>query len=111
LQFSPAMLRRTSIVFVFATSLAACASDGSEDVTGGGGGGGKADGNTASITFADDWSETVHGDLVAGSAVRINYDLDRLQDCRGSTMGSEVWGVSGYASFDGGAPVTFGLSR
>jgi hypothetical protein len=106
------MLRRTRFAFLFATTLAsaACATDGGDAGTGGGAGG-KADGETASITFGDDWSETVRGELVAGSPVRISYDLDRLQDCRGSTNGSEVWGVSGYASFDGGEPVTFGLSR
>lgn len=112
LQLSPVMLRRTPLTFLFATTLAAgaCASDGAgDDATGGAGG--KADGETAALTFADDWSEALDGELVAGSPVRISYDLDRLTDCRGSTNGSEVWGVSGYASFDGGAPVTFALSR
>src|SRR5262245_58551225 len=94
----------------FATSLAACvADDGSSvDETGGGG---KADGQAPVIAFADDWSETVSGTLLAGDRMRIDYDLDRLTECRGSTNGSEVWGVSGYASFDGGAPVVFGVSR
>ncbi len=105
------MSRRTLFTLVFATSasLIGCATDASTDATSGAGG--KADGTTAAITFADDWSETQRGDLVAGSPVRITYDLDRLQDCRGSTNGSEVWGVGGYASFDGGEPVTFALSR
>jgi len=103
---------RTLFTLIFATSAASligCASDATDD--GAGNGGGKADGDTAAITFAVDWSETVRGDLVAGSPVRIAYDLDRLQDCRGSTNGSEVWGVTGYASFDGGTPVTFAVSR
>ena len=100
---------RTLAALLFTTSLVACTSD-SADV-GSAGGGGKADGQTAQITFADDWSETARGELVAGSPVSIRYDLDRLQDCRGETNGSEVWGVSGYASFDGSAPVTFALSR
>ncbi|HUS30925.1 MAG TPA: DUF6209 family protein [Kofleriaceae bacterium] len=87
----------------------ACAADSSTDGTGGGGG--KADGSTPTLTFGKDWSEKVTGTLLAGSPVRINYALDRLQECRGSTNGSEVWGASGYASFDGKAPVTFGVSQ
>ena len=71
----------------------------------------QADSDSATIEFADDWSETVTGELVAGASLEVAYDLDRLEDCRGSTNGSEVWGVTGYASFDGAAPVTFELSR
>jgi hypothetical protein len=73
---------------------------------------GKCDGaSAATIRFADDFTEHVTGSLVAGGAVRIDYDLDRLTECRGSTGGSEVWGVSGYVQFDDGEPETFGLSR
>ena len=86
-----------------------CATDASDETTGGGGG--KADGSTPTLTFGKDWNETQTGTLLAGSPVRISYALDRLPDCRGTTNGSEVWGASGYASFDGKAPVTFGLSR
>jgi hypothetical protein len=106
------MSRRSLFTLVLATStaaLVACATDDGASITGGAGG--KADSDTAAITFADDWSESVRGELVAGSPVRISYDLDRLTQCRGSTGGSEVWGVSGYASFDGGAPVSFAVSR
>lgn len=110
LHIAGAMTCRDFAVLLFTTSLVACATDGAQDMTAGGGGG-KADGETAQITFADDWSETARGDLVAGSPVRIVYDLDRLQDCRGETGGSEVWGVGGYASFDGKEPVAFALSR
>lgn len=107
------MSRCTAVSLLFTTSLAslaACAADG-QDASNGGAAGGKADGDTAALTFADDWSETLRGDLIAGSPVRISYDLDRLQDCRGSSGGSDVWGVSGYASFDGGEPITFAISR
>jgi uncharacterized protein YraI len=103
------MSSRAVVSLILATSvLGGCAT---EDDGDSGGAGGKADGDAPVIEFADDWSETVHGQLLAGSPVRIAYDLDRLQDCRGSTNGSEVWGVSGFASFDSGAPVTFGVSR
>jgi hypothetical protein len=104
------MSPRTLTALLFTTSLVACASEGPDDAITGGGG--KADGQeTAQLTFASDWSETARGELTAGSPVRIVYDLDRLPDCRGETNGSEVWGAGGYASFDGGEPVTFALSR
>jgi hypothetical protein len=94
---------------LLATGLAACATDTStDDITAGGG---KADGATPTISFGADWSERVSGDLLAGSAVRISYSLDRLPDCRGSSNGSEVWGATGFASFDGGEPVTFAVSQ
>jgi uncharacterized protein YraI len=73
--------------------------------------GGKADGTLTRITFDDSWREAANGPLVAGSPIRIAYDLDRLQECRGSTGGSDVWGATGYASFDGGTPKTFAISR
>lgn len=110
LQLPPAMSSRSLVSLLFATSLVACAADGADDPAGGGGGG-KADADTPVLTFSDDWSETQSGELFAGSPVRIAYDLDRLQDCRGATNGSEVWGVGGFASFDGRAPVSFALSR
>lgn len=106
----PAMSSRSFAALLLTTSLVACATHSSDD-DGTGGAGGKADGETPQITFADDWTETRSGELLAGSAVRIAYDLDRLQDCRGETNGSEVWGVGGFASFDGGEPVAFALSR
>ena len=86
-----------------------CATDSSDDA--GSNGGGKADSTAPTITFAKDWSEKVSGTLLAGSPVRISYALDRLPDCRGSSNGSDVWGASGYASFDGQEPVTFAVSR
>jgi hypothetical protein len=109
LHIAAAMSPRRFAALLFSTSLVACATDSADESVSGGGG--KADGETAQISFGDDWSETVRGDLVAGAPVRIVYDLDRLQECRGETNGSEVWGVTGYASFDGKEPVTFAVSR
>ena len=111
------MVLRTALSFLsatlVATGLAACATDTAADSAATGGGDGKADGSgrTTTLVFADDWSESQSGDIVAGQTIRVDYDLDRLTNCRGSTNGSEVWGVSGYASFDGGEPVVFGVSR
>ncbi len=89
------------------TAFAGCA----ETPAGEGGTSGKADGTLTRLTFDDSWRETADGPIVAGSPIRVAYDLDRLQDCRGETGGSEVWGATGYASFDGGEPKTFAVSR
>ncbi|MBV8757983.1 MAG: hypothetical protein JO257_11925 [Deltaproteobacteria bacterium] len=91
-------MQRALVLFV----LGACAADPS----GSSSGGGKADGSEPTITFHSDYTERVTGTLLAGSPVRIRYDLDRVTDCR-----SDAWGVSGYAQFDGGVPVAFGVSR
>jgi hypothetical protein len=109
------MLSRTAVSFLSATlaatALAACAADTPEEAHGGGGAAGKADGDLTELVFGADGSESQSGDIVAGHTIRIDYDLDRLTSCRGSTNGSEVWGVTGYASFDGNEPVTFGVSN
>jgi uncharacterized protein YraI len=75
------------------------------------GAGGKADGALTTLTFDAGWNETADGPLAAGSAIRVDYDLARLTTCRGSTGGSEVWGVTGFVSFDGGEPRSFPVSR
>jgi hypothetical protein len=71
-----------------------------------GGGGGKADGDEPTIAFHADYTQDVSGDLLVGSPVQITYDLARMTDCK-----SDAWGVSGYAQFDGSAPVAFAVSR
>ena len=97
-------------VYLLASLLATACAAPSDD--GGGGGGGKGDDTTSPrITFSDDFSERVSGELVAGGTVSIDYDLDRLSDCRGSTGGSEVWGVTGWVKFGTSAPTSFAVSR
>lgn len=104
------MTRRPFAMLFLATSLAACVADDqtTDEATGAGG---KADGQAPVIVFDRDWNETASGTLLAGDKMRIDYDLDRLQTCRGTSGGSDQWGVSGYASFDGGEPVAFGVSE
>lgn len=105
------MIRTTFTLATLVASLAACATD--SDQSGNGNGGGKADGDTelTTLTFDADWNETTDGPIVAGHSVRVAYDLNRLTECRGETNGSEVWGIGGFASFDGGEPVRFELTR
>ena len=103
------MLRSTKFLAAALVTLVACADAPDDDATGGPGG--KADGDLTELTFADDWSERASGPLVAGLPVRIEYDLDRLTACRGFTNGSDVWAITGFASFDGGEPQTFEVTR
>ncbi len=103
------MMRSIQYLAAALVTLVACAEapDASDD----GSDGGKADGSLTTLRFARDWSEKADGPLVAGRSIRIQYDLDRLTACRGSTNGSDVWGITGYASFDGGEPQAFEVTR
>jgi hypothetical protein len=104
------MTRSMKYLAAALATLVACA-DAPEDDGIGGAGGGKADGELTTLTFAGDWSERASGPIVAGLPVRVEYDLDRLTACRGSTNGSDVWAITGFASFDGGEPQTFEVTR
>lgn len=109
LHVRPRMSRSmTSLSFALVT-LVACAD--APDPNGSQNGGGKADGDLTTVTFSADWRESADGDITAGSPVIIDYDLDRLTACRGSTNGSDVWAITGYAQFDGGSPQSFAVTR
>jgi uncharacterized protein YraI len=95
---------------ISATFLAACAID-SGTPADDGTGGGKADGSEPTITFKSNYTQSVSGTLLAGSPVRIKYDLARLTTCRGESNNTEVWGVTGWAQFDSGAPTSFAVSH
>jgi hypothetical protein len=73
--------------------------------------GGKADGDLTTLTFDGDWRESADGAVVSGLPIRIEYALDRMTTCRGSTNGSDVWGITGFAQFDDGAPQAFEVTR
>jgi hypothetical protein len=103
-----------SSLFVAATLFIVSCTTAPDQSTGTGGlgnGGGKADAAATTLTFASDWSEIANGPLVAGSTIRVAYDLARLTSCRGSTGGSEVWGVGGFAQFDDGTTAAFAVSE
>ncbi len=53
----------------------------------------------------------VTGKLTAGGEVRISYDADRLDKCRGTLNdGRPGWSISGYASVNGGEAQSFHLA-
>lgn len=105
------MLRTTCLLLATALTTAACAEAPSADPGAGGDTGGKADGAVTTLTFDAGFGETSDGPLVSGTTIRVDYDLDRMTTCRGSSGGSEAWGVTGFAAFDGGEPVAFAVSR
>jgi hypothetical protein len=104
------MIRSTMfLATALVTTFAGCAE--TLDAGGAGGAGGKADGSSTTVTFAEDFSESADGPIVAGQSIVVDYDLDRLTACRGSTNGSEVWGITGWAKFGSAAPKEFALTR
>jgi hypothetical protein len=72
----------------------------------------KADGFTdaAILRFNKDLTVEVQGTLAPGGRVRVQYDLERLTDCRASSNGYDAWGITGYFSVDGGQPKTFDVT-
>jgi hypothetical protein len=53
------------------------------------------------VRFGDDWSERASGPLLRGGVVAIEYDLDRLPDCRVIYRGFPGWDIIAHAAFDG----------
>lgn len=74
--------------------------------------GGKADDESLpTLRFTDDFSEAVVGTLREGGAARIDYDLDRLQDCRGTQGGIPQWGATAVYWGADGVEHTVGLTE
>lgn len=63
------------------------------------------------IWFNDDWSETTYGALRQGGYMVVNYDLDRLPDCRGTHNGFPAWDIVAYAKFNPSAEIFSGSVR
>lgn len=64
----------------------------------------------ATITFGEDFSESVSGPLTKGQTVKIDYDEDRLTQCRGTQGGYLQWTITGYYKIDGGPTKTFAVA-
>lgn len=61
---------------------------------------------TAVLAFHEDWRIEQTGRLVAGGAVRVEYDEARLTQCRGDQYGHPAWTITGYASLNEQAPAS-----
>jgi len=51
----------------------------------------------ATITFANDWTQTLDGDLAQGGELAVDYDLNRLPAHRDTFRGAAVWDVLALA--------------
>ncbi len=65
---------------------------------------------TPVISFKTDWSLSESAPLFAGGQVQIDYDPERLKECRIlSPGGTPTWSFTGYYSLNGGTPVSFAV--
>jgi hypothetical protein len=56
----------------------------------------------AVIAFDAEWNETVDGELVDGGRAIVDYDDERLAECRGEQGGVPQYAVTAHARLDGG---------
>jgi len=54
------------------------------------------------IDFLADWQETTAGERRQGGYLRVEYDLSRLPDCRGTHNGYPAWDIVAHAKFNPG---------
>ena len=65
------------------------------------------DTETSVLAFHADWRIEQVGELLEGGGVRIDYDAQRLTDCRGDMRGQPGWTITGYHSLNGAPPTAF----
>jgi hypothetical protein len=64
-------------------------------------------GPQAVLTFGPSGEAELSGELQRGGELRIDYDPERLTDCRGDQNGGPAWTITGYYSLDGAEPESF----
>ena len=57
------------------------------------------------LTFHEGWTHSLYGTLQGGTTLMVDYDIDRLGQCRAYYMNYKAWGVYVHYRFNGG-PVT-----
>jgi hypothetical protein len=62
------------------------------------------------LTFSDNWTQSLHGTLQGGTTLMVDYDIDRLGQCRGQYMNYETWGVWVEYRINGGPVLTHDLT-
>ena len=53
----------------------------------------------ANLRFLADWTSTLTGDIAQGEKLTIEFDPQRLPQCRLNWRGAEVWDIISYAHF------------
>lgn len=61
----------------------------------------------ATIRFDADWNTTVEGALRRGGQLRVDYEPERLDECRGEQYGTPAWTITGYYRFGDAEPESF----
>lgn len=61
--------------------------------------------------FADTWEEGLRGPLRQGGYLVVQYDIDRLPDCRGTHNGYPAWDIVAHARFQPGGQLLSGTVR
>jgi len=91
-----------------ATFAVACSTQTGDDATTGD----EAEVNSAaSYTLSKDFKESLNGTAKSGSAIEINYALDRLPQCRGNQGGRPGWNIAGFYSLNGAAAKSFEVTK
>lgn len=63
------------------------------------------------VEFAAGWQTAQRGALVAGQPFTVQYDLRRLEDCRGTHNGYPAWDVTAFVRFQPSGTVVEGSVR
>jgi Family of unknown function (DUF6209) len=53
----------------------------------------------ATLSFFVGWHEDLRGDLAQGGRLTVEYDPERLPDCRGIRLGVPSWDIRGFVRF------------
>jgi hypothetical protein len=56
----------------------------------------------ATVRFLSDWSQQQVGDIRAGEPLQIEYNPERLPQCRSSRYGQPAWSIAAYLRFHPG---------
>lgn len=62
------------------------------------------------ISFYEGWTHSVYGTLQGGTTLMVDYDIDRLGQCRAYYLNYKAWGVSVHYRINGGAETTLPLT-
>jgi len=52
--------------------------------------------SVTTLTFSSDWNETASASIVAGGTIAIDYDENRLPNCRASHNGNPGWQITAF---------------
>ena len=103
------MSKKMLLVLALVSSTLGC---GSETTTGDEGAVESDNTSDATLKLTSDFETTLVGRAKAGSALRVEYALERLPQCRGNLGGgAPAWNIAGYYSENGGPATMFEVTE